>query len=43
MTITKLNIKYIVQEIDSQNEKCTEARVKLDEIYHRTLNKEKKS
>lgn len=42
MSITKLNIKYIVQEIDRQNEGCTDARVKLDEIYHRTLNKEEK-
>ena len=37
MIITKLNIKYIVQEIDAQNAKCTEAQVKLDEIYQRTV------
>lgn len=41
MTITKLNIKYIVEEIDEQNAKCTNAQVKLDEIYHRTVNEEK--
>lgn len=41
MMITKLNIKYIVQEIDEQNSKCTEAHVKLDEIYQRTVNEEK--
>ena len=41
MMITKLNIKYIVQEIDEQSAKCTEARVKLDEIYQRTVDGEK--
>lgn len=41
MMITKLNIKYIVQEIDEQSTKCTEAQVKLDEIYHRTVDGEK--
>lgn len=41
MMITKLNIKYIVQEIDEQNAKCTEAQVKLDEIYQRTIDGEK--
>ena len=37
MMITKLNMKYIVQEIDEQNAKCTEAQVKLDEIYQRAI------
>lgn len=41
MTITKLNIKYIVEEIDEQNAKCTETQIKLDEIYQRTVNEEK--
>lgn len=41
MTITKLNINYIVQEIDNQNIKYTETQIKIDEIYHRTLDKEK--
>lgn len=41
MRITKLNIKYIVQEIDAQNVKCTEAQVKLDEIYQRAVNEKK--
>ena len=40
MMITKLNIKYIVQEIDEQSAKCTEAQVKLDEIYQRTVDGE---
>lgn len=37
MMITKLNIKYIVQEIDEQNNKWTDAQVKLDELYHRIV------
>lgn len=37
MMITKLNIKYIVQEIDEQNGKWTDAQVKLDELYHRII------
>lgn len=37
MMITKINMKYIVQEIDEQNAKCTEAQVKLDEIYQRAI------
>ena len=41
MVITKLNIKYIVQEIDEQSAKYTEAQVKLDEIYQRTVDGEK--
>ena len=41
MMITKLNIKYIVQELDEQSAKCTEAQVKLDEIYQRTVDGEK--
>lgn len=41
MIITKLNITYIVQEIDVQSAKCTETQVKLDEIYHRTIEPEK--
>lgn len=41
MKITKLNIKYIAQEIDEQNAKCTEVQVKLDEIYQETINKGK--
>ena len=36
LVITKLNIKYIVQEIDEQNAKYTEIQVKLDEIYQQT-------
>lgn len=39
MRITKLNIKYIVQEVDAKNMKCTETQVKLDEIYQRTVSK----
>lgn len=35
------NIKYIVQEIDEQNAKCTEAQVKLDEIYQQTIDRKK--
>lgn len=41
MMITKLNIKYIVQEIDEQNSKWTNAQVKLDEIYHRIVENKK--
>lgn len=41
MMITKLNIKYIVQEIDEQSAKCTETRVKLDEIYQQTVDGKK--
>lgn len=41
MMITKLNIKYIVQEIDAQSAKYTETQVKLDEIYQRTVDGEK--
>lgn len=37
MMITKLNIKYIVQEIDAQNALYTDAQVKLDEIYQRII------
>ena len=37
MMITKLNIKFIVQEIDIQNAICTETQIKLDEIYQRTV------
>lgn len=37
LVITKLNIKYIVQEIDEQNAKYTELQVKLDEIYQQTV------
>jgi len=37
MMITKLNLEYIVQEIDEQIAKCTEAQVKLDEIYRRAI------
>ena len=37
LMITKLNIKYIVQEIDENNAKCTEAQVKLDEIYQHAV------
>lgn len=39
MRITKLNIKYIVQEIDAQQVKSTEIQVKIDEIYQQTVNK----
>lgn len=41
MMITKLNIKYIVQEIDEQSVVCTETRVKLDEIYQQTVDGKK--
>ena len=41
MMITKLNIKYIVQEIDDQSVVCTETRVKLDEIYQQTVDGKK--
>lgn len=41
MIITKLNIKFIAQEIDEQNGKWTNAQVKLDEIYHRIVEKRK--
>lgn len=41
MMITKLNIKYIVQEIDEQSAVCTETRVKLDEIYQQTVDGKK--
>ena len=39
MMVTKLNIGYIVDEIDAQNAQWTETKVKLDEIYHRIVNK----
>lgn len=38
MMITKLNIQYIVKEIDERNAMCTVAQVKLDEVYQRTIN-----
>lgn len=41
LMITKLNIKYIVQEIDKKNATCTEVQVKLDEIYQHTLDEKK--
>lgn len=41
MIITKLNIKYIVQEIDTQNTINTEMQVKVDEIYQRIVNGKK--
>jgi hypothetical protein len=41
MIITKLNITYIVQEIDEQNAKCIESQVKTDEIYQRIVNAKK--
>ena len=41
MTITKLNIKYIVKEIDTQNTINTEMQVKVDEIYQRIVNGKK--
>ena len=37
LMITKLNIQYIVQEIDMKNTKCTEVQIKVDEIYQRTV------
>ena len=33
--ITKLNIQYVISEIDAQDKEKTEFAVKLDEIYHR--------
>ena len=39
MMVTKLNIGYIVKEIDTQNAQYTDIKVKLDEIYHRIVNK----
>ena len=41
MMITKLNIKYIVQEIDEQNGKWTDVQVKVDELYHRIIEDKK--
>lgn len=41
MMITKLNIKYIIQEIDEQNATCMETRVKLDEIYQQTVDRKR--
>ena len=41
MMITKLNIRYIVQEIDEQNAMWTDVRVKLDEIYQRLIHGDK--
>ena len=41
MQVTKLNVKFIVQEIDSQQAKSTEMQVKIDEIYHQAINKSK--
>ena len=39
--IMMIKYKDIVQEIDEQSAKCTEAQVKLDEIYQRTVDGEK--
>ena len=36
MMITKMNITFIVQEIDEQSDKFADIRIKLDEIYERT-------
>ena len=41
LRITKLNIKYIVQEIDKKNSQCTEVQVKLDEIYQHIVDTER--
>lgn len=41
MRITKLNVRYIVKEIDDQQAKSTEIQVKIDEIYQKTVNKQK--
>ena len=34
---TKVNIKYIIQEIDEKNAIYTEMQIKLDEIYQRAI------
>lgn len=39
MMITKLNIRYIVQEIDEQNSRWMDAQIKLEEIYHWVVEK----
>ena len=39
MMVSKLNIGYIVKEIDTQNAQYTDIKVKLDEIYHRLVSK----
>lgn len=39
LMITKLNIRYIVEEIDSQKRHDTELLVKIDEIYQRVIEK----
>lgn len=39
LLITKLNIRYIVNEIDSQKRNNTELLVKIDEIYQRVIEK----
>ena len=41
MMITKVNIKYIIQEIDEKGAICTETQIKLDEIYQRAIDGEK--
>ncbi|MDE7325958.1 MAG: hypothetical protein K2N63_06765 [Lachnospiraceae bacterium] len=41
MMITRLNINYIIQEIDEQSSACRNMQVKLDEIYQRTVDKKK--
>jgi len=41
MVIRKLDIKYIVREIDEQSVMCTEMRVKFDEIYQQTVDEKK--
>lgn len=41
MMITRLNINYIIQEIDEQSSACRNMQIKLDEIYQRTVDKEK--
>ena len=37
MMTTKVNIKYIIQEIDEKNAIYTEMQIKLDEIYQRAI------
>ncbi len=41
LRITKLNLKFIVMEIDEQNRKDTELLTKIDEIYNRIINSQK--
>ena len=41
LRVTKLNLKFIVAEIDEQSRKDTEFLTKIDEIYNRMINSKK--